>query len=111
MPTLDKIPKDAIQLFANNLDDYMQTMKNWQNWGWLLSSDYDCGLYSAIALKDSRVLILFFKDNNWQPQKTAEDLEIEKNEQEALDRLHGIKTELESPAGPSGTPGDPDATD
>ena len=110
MPTLDKIPKDAIQLFANNLDDYMQTMKNWQNWGWLLASDYDAGLYSAIALKDSRVLILFFKDSYVEPQKTPEDIEAEQNEQDAIDQLNGIKTESEGPAGLEGPPADPDAT-
>lgn len=109
MPVLDKIPKDAIQLFANDLDDYMHTMKNWQMWGWLLASDYDTGLYSAIALKDSRVLILFYKDPTWPPQKSPEDIEAEKNEAEAIAKLHGLENNTEDQAGQSGEPADPDA--
>lgn len=62
MPHLDRIPKDAIWLTANDKEDFMRLQQNWVMQGWALASDYVDGLFSVIALKDSRVLICVFKE-------------------------------------------------
>lgn len=110
MPTLSKIPKDTIELFANDLDDYMRTMKNWQNWGWLISSDVDNGLYSAIALKDSRVLLLVFKDNTWKPEPQVEEIHEPETIEEALQMRDTTEKIAEDAPGLAGPPVDPDAS-
>lgn len=109
MPILTKLPKDTIELHANDLDDYMRTMKNWQNWGWLISSDYDAGLYSAIALKDSRVLLLLFKDDNFPKSESVEEPKEAETVEEALQQLHSEEKGPDAPPGPAGPTGDPDA--
>ncbi len=69
------MPKDAVMLEARDLDDFNKTKGMWQTYGWLLSADYNDGMYSAIALKDSRVLLLLFREPQKEPEEPTQPVE------------------------------------
>lgn len=69
MPMLAKEDKQALWLEARDLDDFNRTKDNWQRQGWLLSADYHDSMYSAIAMKDSRTIVMIFKEQKVEPQE------------------------------------------
>lgn len=80
MVTLAKIPKNALEFHARDLDDYMKQRGRWETNGWLISDDVKDGLYVSIALKDATVMLLFFEE------------EGKKEEREAVEHLQSINT-------------------
>lgn len=63
MPTLVTIPKDALYLEANDLDDFANCSDRWATNGWLISKDVRKGVYYSVGLKDSKVMLLSY-DNS-----------------------------------------------
>jgi hypothetical protein len=93
VPTLDKIPKNAIFLTAKDLDDFIKWQDIWTKNGWLIAADYNQGFYSAIALKDTNVLCLGYKDPTYEAPSDAP--EITPEVEEITEASHETDKEVE----------------
>lgn len=82
MVKLNKIPKNAIELTARDLEEYMKIREMWIRNGWFISDDAKDGLFVSIALKDATVLLLFFEE------------EGKKEEREAIAQLEAASSEV-----------------
>lgn len=71
MVTLSRIPKNALEFHARDLDDYMRVRGRWETNGWLISDDVKDGLYVAIALKDATVMLLFWEEEGKKEEREA----------------------------------------
>jgi len=62
MPSFITTPKDLIQLIANDYDDFKRWSDHWLRENWLISSDYQDGIFSAIAIIYGKPIMLLFQE-------------------------------------------------
>jgi hypothetical protein len=72
MPSFIKTPKDLIELIANDYDDFKRWSDHWMRENWLISSDYQDTIYSAIAIIYGKPVMMLYQEK----KETVENPQI-----------------------------------
>lgn len=62
MPSIQKLPKDTLFLYANDLDDFQNVKLRWETNAWCISADYKDHVYSCIALIYGRPCVVLYQE-------------------------------------------------